>query len=194
MCRCPESFENGAIFARRSTRWPRRCGGRGGGRLWSGSFPSTSALLPPSALIPRCASMRVVPVPVLSDNYAYLVIDRMGEAVAVDPAEPDKVRGAGRDLRKSPAQLCSVPRSAGWWDAGQEQGGTLCDALPRCAVLHSCPGRRRRCCGPPSSSALGCRPCSRPTATSGSARGPAQAGTELLRCAALRLGPGPAGW
>mmetsp|Transcript_449 Transcript_449/g.826 ORF Transcript_449/g.826 Transcript_449/m.826 type:complete len:255 (-) Transcript_449:530-1294(-) len=43
------------------------------------------------------ASIRVVPVPVLSDNYAYLVIDEATKvAAAVDPAEPDKVLAAAR--------------------------------------------------------------------------------------------------
>ncbi|KAK9760498.1 Cytoplasmic glyoxalase II [Basidiobolus ranarum] len=36
--------------------------------------------------------MRIIPVPVLEDNYAYLIIDdKTGEAIAVDPAEPSKV-------------------------------------------------------------------------------------------------------
>ncbi|ORX63352.1 mitochondrial hydroxyacylglutathione hydrolase [Basidiobolus meristosporus CBS 931.73] len=36
--------------------------------------------------------MRVIAVPVLEDNYSYLVIDdKTGEAIAVDPAEPSKV-------------------------------------------------------------------------------------------------------
>jgi len=40
--------------------------------------------------------MKIVPVPVLSDNYAYLVIDDNGDrsAFVVDPAEPDKVIAA----------------------------------------------------------------------------------------------------
>ena len=35
--------------------------------------------------------MRVVAVPVLSDNYAYLLIDSNGTTAAVDPVEPHKV-------------------------------------------------------------------------------------------------------
>ncbi|KAK9841253.1 hypothetical protein WJX74_002618 [Apatococcus lobatus] len=35
--------------------------------------------------------MRVVQVPVLSDNYAYLLIGSNGQAAAVDPVEPEKV-------------------------------------------------------------------------------------------------------
>ena len=39
--------------------------------------------------------MRVVPVPLLSDNYGYLLIDdRTKQALAVDPAEADKVLAA----------------------------------------------------------------------------------------------------
>eukprot|EP00850_Spirogloea_muscicola_P026931 SM012411S25882 [mRNA] locus=s12411:61:416:+ [translate_table: standard] len=41
--------------------------------------------------------MRVVPVPVLDDNYAYLLIDdATAEAAAIDPAEPEKVAEAAR--------------------------------------------------------------------------------------------------
>lgn len=35
--------------------------------------------------------MRVVCVPVLEDNFSYLLIDDHDEAAAVDPAEPEKV-------------------------------------------------------------------------------------------------------
>ena len=38
--------------------------------------------------------MRVVTVPVLSDNYSYLLIDRDGFTAAVDPVEPSKVLAA----------------------------------------------------------------------------------------------------
>ena len=41
--------------------------------------------------------MRVVPVPVLSDNYAYLLIDRNGVTAAVDPVEPAKVMQAATE-------------------------------------------------------------------------------------------------
>jgi len=41
----------------------------------------------------------VVPVPVLSDNYAYLLVDTEGKcAAAVDPAEPKKVLAAAKEL------------------------------------------------------------------------------------------------
>ena len=37
--------------------------------------------------------IKIVPVSVLSDNYCYLVIDTTsGEAVAVDPADPQTVQ------------------------------------------------------------------------------------------------------
>jgi len=40
----------------------------------------------------KVTKMKVVPVPVLSDNYAYLVFDETTKvAAAVDPAEPEKV-------------------------------------------------------------------------------------------------------
>ncbi|CAB5396132.1 unnamed protein product [Rhizophagus irregularis] len=36
--------------------------------------------------------MKVIPIPVLQDNYSYLVIDeKTNEAAVVDPAEPEKV-------------------------------------------------------------------------------------------------------
>ena len=38
--------------------------------------------------------MRVVLVPMLSDNYAYLLISSSGETAAVDPVEPAKVAGS----------------------------------------------------------------------------------------------------
>lgn len=38
------------------------------------------------------SEMRVVCVPVLRDNFAYLLIDGSGFTAAVDPAQPEKVR------------------------------------------------------------------------------------------------------
>lgn len=35
-------------------------------------------------------TMRIVCVPVLDDNFSYLLIDEMGVTAAVDPAEPEK--------------------------------------------------------------------------------------------------------
>ena len=41
--------------------------------------------------------MRVVPVPLLSDNYGYLIIDSAGAcAFVVDPAEPKKMIEAAK--------------------------------------------------------------------------------------------------
>ena len=40
--------------------------------------------------------MRVVTVPVLSDNYSYLLIDQDGYTAAVDPVEPSKVLAAAQ--------------------------------------------------------------------------------------------------
>ncbi|KAJ2489759.1 Cytoplasmic glyoxalase II [Coemansia sp. RSA 2050] len=42
--------------------------------------------------------MKVIPVPCLSDNYAYVLIDEeASQAIAVDPVEPDKVMAAIKD-------------------------------------------------------------------------------------------------
>eukprot|EP01112_Ceratiomyxa_fruticulosa_P001228 TRINITY_DN1123_c0_g2_i1.p1 TRINITY_DN1123_c0_g2~~TRINITY_DN1123_c0_g2_i1.p1 ORF type:complete len:314 (+),score=79.52 TRINITY_DN1123_c0_g2_i1:40-981(+) len=64
---------------------------------------STSKVLFPSYFSLRFIStqtsnnshkMRVIPVPVLNDNYSYLVIDEStNEAAAVDPVEPQKILG-----------------------------------------------------------------------------------------------------
>ena len=43
--------------------------------------------------------MRVVPVPVRKDNYAYLLVDdTVNEAAAVDPYTPSKVKAAAEQL------------------------------------------------------------------------------------------------
>ena len=45
------------------------------------------------------SSMRVVPVPVRKDNYAYLLVDdTVNEAAAVDPYTPSKVKAAAEQL------------------------------------------------------------------------------------------------
>jgi hydroxyacylglutathione hydrolase len=49
--------------------------------------------------------MRIVPVPCLSDNYAYLVITRSGEAAVVDAPEAAPVRDA---LRREGARLVAI--------------------------------------------------------------------------------------
>lgn len=38
--------------------------------------------------------MKVTPVPVLSDNYSYLLTAKDGTTAAIDPAEPSKVIAA----------------------------------------------------------------------------------------------------
>lgn len=44
--------------------------------------------------------MKIVPVPCLADNYAYLIVDESsGEAAAVDPVEPEKVLQAAQESR-----------------------------------------------------------------------------------------------
>jgi len=46
-----------------------------------------------------CSNMRVVPVPVRKDNYAYLLVDdTVNEAAAVDPYTPSKVKAAAEQL------------------------------------------------------------------------------------------------
>lgn len=35
--------------------------------------------------------MRVITVPVLHDNFAYLLVDGSGVTAAIDPAQPEKV-------------------------------------------------------------------------------------------------------
>ena len=49
--------------------------------------------------------MRIVPVPCLSDNYAYLVITRNGDAAVVDASEAGPVRDA---LRREGARLAAI--------------------------------------------------------------------------------------
>jgi hydroxyacylglutathione hydrolase len=42
--------------------------------------------------------MEVIPVPVLEDNYAYLLVDsRTGDAAAIDAAQPDRVVAAAQE-------------------------------------------------------------------------------------------------
>ncbi|CAN6467560.1 unnamed protein product [Victoria cruziana] len=50
--------------------------------------------------------MKIVPIPCLEDNYAYLVIDESsGEAAVVDPVEPEKVLKAANDNGVSTVKL-----------------------------------------------------------------------------------------
>lgn len=49
--------------------------------------------------------MRVIPVPCLKDNYAYLLIDAADKAVAIDPSEPGPVEQA---LRREGVELAEI--------------------------------------------------------------------------------------
>jgi hydroxyacylglutathione hydrolase len=58
--------------------------------------------------------MKVIPVPVLSDNYAYLVIDEKEKiAIAIDPAEPEKVLEAAK---KEGVKVTLVATTHHHWD------------------------------------------------------------------------------
>jgi hydroxyacylglutathione hydrolase len=57
--------------------------------------------------------MRIVPVPCLSDNYAYLVISSGGDAAVVDASEAGPVRDA---LRREGAVLRSIWSTHHHWD------------------------------------------------------------------------------
>lgn len=58
--------------------------------------------------------MRVLPVPCLSDNYAYLIVpDGSKRAVVVDPSEPDPVRSA---LAKEGLELGEIWLTHHHWD------------------------------------------------------------------------------
>lgn len=69
------------------------------------SPPASSCSTTPA--LPPCA--RVIPVPILSDNFAYLVVDpQTGKAACVDPAEPAKVLAAAqREGIKLSTLLCT---------------------------------------------------------------------------------------
>ncbi|MFW5925015.1 MAG: hydroxyacylglutathione hydrolase [Myxococcota bacterium] len=78
--------------------------------------------------------MRIVPVPCLKDNYAYLVIDEQARrAAVVDPSEPGPVR---RALDREGVQLSALWLTHHHWD---HVGGVeaLCDALKPAEVLGS---------------------------------------------------------
>jgi hydroxyacylglutathione hydrolase len=73
------------------------------------------------------STFRVVPVPVLSDNYAYLLIDERDKiAAAVDPAEPKKVLAAAE---KEGVPIKAIYTTHHHWDhaGGNEE---LLKALP----------------------------------------------------------------
>lgn len=56
--------------------------------------------------------MKVIPVPVLSDNYAYLLIAKDGTTAAVDPVEPAKVISAAE---KEGVKISSVLTTHHHW-------------------------------------------------------------------------------
>jgi len=73
--------------------------------------------------------MRIVAVPVLSDNYSYLLIDEENKvAGAVDPAEPEKVLAAARN---EGVNVTSVLTTHHHWDhaGGNEQISQLLPSL-----------------------------------------------------------------
>src|SRR5438445_6515110 len=57
--------------------------------------------------------MRIVPVPVLLDNYAYLVIDDSGTAAVVDPSEAKPVLAAAE---REQADLAAIWNTHHHWD------------------------------------------------------------------------------
>lgn len=78
--------------------------------------------------------MRIVPVPCLRDNYAYLLIDDAGErAVVVDPSEVDPVLAASE---REGVRLTGIWATHHHWDhTGGIEG--LCERAPGLEVLGS---------------------------------------------------------
>jgi hydroxyacylglutathione hydrolase len=77
--------------------------------------------------------MRVVPVPCLKDNYAYLLIDTSEQAVVIDPSEAAPVLSA---LEREGASLTEIWLTHHHYDhVGGIEG--LCDALGSMPVLGS---------------------------------------------------------
>jgi len=75
--------------------------------------------------------MKVITVPVLSDNYAYLIVDENSKvAAAVDPAEPEKVLSAAHDAG---VNIVSILCTHHHWD---HAGGNaaMIKALPNLQV------------------------------------------------------------
>src|SRR5690349_5720064 len=75
--------------------------------------------------------MRIVPVPVLLDNYAYLVIADSGAAAVVDPSEAQPVLAA---VEREQARLEAIWSTHHHWD---HVGGNrdLLQANPRLRVV-----------------------------------------------------------
>lgn len=76
--------------------------------------------------------MRVVPVPCLADNYAYLIVcEESGRAAVVDPSEADPVLAAAR---AEGAELVAIWNTHHHWDhTGGNKG--LLDAMPALEVV-----------------------------------------------------------
>jgi hydroxyacylglutathione hydrolase len=75
--------------------------------------------------------MRVVPVPVLADNYAYLVIAGGGKAAIVDPSEAEPILAAAK---REDVELTAIWNTHHHWD---HTGGNrdLLRALPELEVV-----------------------------------------------------------
>lgn len=88
---------------------------------------STSSCFPSTTSLPPCT--RVIPVPILSDNFAYLIIDpQSGKAACVDPAEPEKVLAAAK---REGIQLSALLCTHKHWDhsGGNEEMARLIPGL-----------------------------------------------------------------
>mmetsp|Transcript_25984 Transcript_25984/g.44703 ORF Transcript_25984/g.44703 Transcript_25984/m.44703 type:complete len:266 (-) Transcript_25984:246-1043(-) len=73
--------------------------------------------------------MKVVPVPVLEDNYAYLIIDEASKiSLFVDPAEPTKLLNAAREHEVEPKSVLTTHKH---WDhaGGNLELSKLCPGL-----------------------------------------------------------------
>jgi len=93
----------------------------------SASTSSPSSSCSPTTSLPPCA--RVIPVPILSDNFAYLIIDpQTGKAACVDPAEPEKVLAAAK---REGIQLSTLLCTHKHWDhaGGNEEMARLLPGL-----------------------------------------------------------------
>jgi len=76
--------------------------------------------------------MKVTPVPVLTDNYAYLVYDEHTKiAAAVDPAEPEKVIKAAKNEGVTITTILTTHHH------GDHAGGNsgMCAAIPGLVVV-----------------------------------------------------------
>ncbi|CDJ66855.1 hydroxyacylglutathione hydrolase, putative [Eimeria necatrix] len=93
------------------------------------------------------ACAEVIPVPTLSDNYAYLLIDKKTKTAAcIDPAEPEKVIAAAKEHGVT-LQKCLCTHRHADHSGGNEQIKTL---VPGIEVIGSAyeetPGRTKAVC------------------------------------------------